>query len=75
MEKILAITIGVLAVIGVALGFMSDSSSESSEKSSPAELDSYEPDPNEQLTGNPYQDTRIVGGKRKKTKRKRRKKQ
>ena len=72
MDNILAITIAGLAVIGVVIGFMSDSSTESSKQSH----DSDQPDSNEvpPLTGNPYQDTRIVGGKRrKKTKKARRK--
>lgn len=71
MDNILARTIAGLALIGIAIGFMSNSSTESSKQS----LDSDQPDSNEvpPLTGNPYQDTRIVGGKRRKKTKKRRK--
>lgn len=67
MDNILAIIIGLLTLTGVGILFTSDSSTES-----PSEPESYDqPVSNEApppLTGNPYQDTRIVGGKRKKRK-------
>jgi len=74
MDNILGITIAVLAVIGIGIGFTSDYSS--TESPSKQALESEHPNSNEvpPLTGNPYQDTRIVGGKKSKKKKKTRRK-
>lgn len=73
MDNKLGITIGLLAAIGTGIAFMSVSRTESTSNQT---IDSGQTNSNEipPLTGNPYQDTRIVGGKRSKKKKKSRRK-